>query len=384
MPDNAKPAYDESSIKPLDGIEHVRLRPAMYIGGTDKKALHHLVFEAMDVSVDEALAGKCSQIEITIFPGEEIRITDNSEGLSVAIRSHRNPPVSVLELQMTTIGCGAPYSARYSVQGGLHGVGLPAVNALCAIMVAQVRRDGFLWQQRYAAARPQTLVEQIRPLNADESTGNTFVFTPDFTIMDPNQLDFDLIAARCREVAHTVAGLRLTLRDERVSPAREQVFHAPQGIRARLAELKANAQPMSSVFYRAAAFQTSTDPRRPILFRIQIAFQYTDIKHTQLESYVNTIPSTGGTHVNGFRRGMLELLSDCLLEYGISNSQYIEQGLSAVINVFHNWASFESQSKIVLLNPEIEESVASMMSELFQTHFQASQKLIEYLKSRQS
>lgn len=379
MLDNAKPKYDESSIKPLDGIEHIRRHPQMYIGGTDKKALHHLIAEVMDLGIDEAFAGNCSQIDIMICPGEEIRITDNSEGLLVSMYSHRDPPVSALELQMTTIGCGVSYPTRYWVQGGLHGVGLSAVNALCADMVAQVRRDGFLWQQRYQVGKAVSPLEQVRPLENDEPTGNTFIFTPDFTIMERNSFDFDLIAARCRDVAHTIAGLRLTVRDERVSPAREQVFHAPEGIRARLVEMQAQSSTTSDAFYRVVKVETWADQRYPNLFQVEIVFQYSDTKHTHIESFVNTIAMMGGTHIDGFRRGLRANLP----KHDVPD-EAIEQGLTAVINVFRNRPAFESQTRIVLLNPEIGANVGWVVSEMFRTTYEASQKLIEYLKSRQT
>jgi DNA gyrase subunit B len=370
------PAYDESSIQRLDPIEHVRLRPGMYFGGKDKTALHHLVFEVMNVGIDEALSGKCSHIELVLLQGEQVRISDNSEGLRVEFSTHTGQ--SDLEMAMTWMGTGTPYPTRYKVSGGIHGVGIEAVNALCADMRVQVRRDSSLWQQRYAAARPQTPVEQVRPLNPDEPTGNTFIFTPDFTIMERNSFDFDMIAARCREVAHTIAGLRLMLRDERVSPAREVVFHAPEGIRARLAETQAASTAISDLFYGALNVETFTDSRRPLRFRIEVAFQYTDATHTHIESFVNTIATTGGTHVNGFMRGLSEFFE----KHEISQTGEIEQGLTAFINVFHNWASFESQSKIVLLNPEIQGHVAWLMSEIFRTHYYALQKVAEVLKSR--
>ena len=207
-------AYTEENIQKLDPIEHIRLRPGMYVGGTDSSALHHLIYEVVDNSIDEALADRCDRIEVTLLPGNSVRVEDN--GVGIPVGRHKTEKVSTLELVMTQVGAGGKFDDRaYKVSGGLHGVGLSAVNALSASFLAEVRRDGWLWSQRYEAGKPVSKVKKVRRLRKNEGSGTCQTFTPDFSIMDCNEFDYDILLRRFREMAFVTRSVHITLCDER-------------------------------------------------------------------------------------------------------------------------------------------------------------------------
>ncbi|MCO6443020.1 MAG: DNA topoisomerase IV subunit B, partial [Anaerolineae bacterium] len=218
-------AYTESNIQALSQLEHVRKRPGMYVGGTDVRALHHLVYEVVDNAIDEALAGRCDTIIVTLHDDNYVSVSDNGVGIPVGL--HEKEKISTLELVMTRIGAGGKFdSSAYKVSGGLHGVGVSAVNALSSRLVSEVRRDGYLWRQEYRQGIPVTPVEKICVLGDDESTGTTQIFQPDYTVMDHNEFSFATLAARFREMAFVTRKVTMTLRDERVKPiAREITFY---------------------------------------------------------------------------------------------------------------------------------------------------------------
>ncbi|MFN2140611.1 MAG: ATP-binding protein, partial [Candidatus Promineifilaceae bacterium] len=229
---NPKTKYDASSIQVLKGLEAVRRRPGMYVGGTDNKALHHLVYEIVDNSIDEALAGRSDRIDVIIHPDSSVTVTDNGIGIPVDV--HPTEKISALELIHTSLHSGGKFdNAAYKVSGGLHGVGAAAVNALSEWMVVTVSRDGHVWQQRYERGIPQTPVEQVRKLKRGEKTGTSTIFKFDETIFEPNaSFRFEYLMNRFREMAFVTSGVHLSLVDERQSPAQEINFYFDGGVKS--------------------------------------------------------------------------------------------------------------------------------------------------------
>lgn len=222
--------YNEDDIKVLEGVEHIRKRPGMYVGGTDSRALHHLIYEVVDNSIDEALAGRCDRIMITLRADGSVSISDNGVGIPVGIQKQTGK--SALEVVLTVVGGGGKFeNSAYKVSGGLHGVGLTAVNALSDELHAEVYRDGFLWRQIHRRGRAITPVEKIRPLEPGEATGTTISFMPDFSVLDHNEFSYETLAQRFREMAFVTRKVSITLRDERVQPiAREMTFYFEGGL----------------------------------------------------------------------------------------------------------------------------------------------------------
>jgi DNA gyrase subunit B len=221
--------YSEENIKFLEPREHVRLRPGMYIGGTDKRALHHMIWEVLDNSVEEAMLGQCTKICIQILANHGVCIEDNSMGLPVHSYSE-DEKKPLAELIMTDIRPKLSFGGSYyGVSGGIHGVGLCVVNSLSHFCQLEVKRDGFLWRQTYSEGLPTSPFENIRPLEMDESSGNRITFSPDFSILDDNDFDFDFIAYRCQELAFLYPKLELSVQDKRATE-RELRYHYPNGL----------------------------------------------------------------------------------------------------------------------------------------------------------
>src|SRR6185295_11638907 len=198
----------------LEPMAHIRLRPGMYVGGTDARALHHLIYEVVDNSIDEALAGRCDHILITLHDNNAASVTDNGSGIPVGI--HKKEGISTLQLVLTEVGAGGKFdNSAYKVSGGLHGVGVSAVNALSADLRAEVFRDGYLWQQEYQEGKPVNEVKRVRKLGAEEATGTRITFVPDFTILEHNEFSYSVLAQRFREMAFVTRRITITLRDER-------------------------------------------------------------------------------------------------------------------------------------------------------------------------
>ncbi|MDW8227071.1 MAG: ATP-binding protein, partial [Anaerolineales bacterium] len=205
----------EDHIQYLDPMVHVRMRPGMYVGGTDARALHHLIYEVVDNSIDEALAGRCDTIVVTLYDDNYVSVADNGGGIPVG--PNKELGISTLQVVMTKIGAGGKFdSGAYKVSGGLHGVGVSAVNALSAHLRAEVKRDGYLFCQEYQAGVPLGPVERVRPLEPGETSGTIITFRPDFTVMEPNEFSYQVLAERFRQMAFVTRRVTITLRDLRV------------------------------------------------------------------------------------------------------------------------------------------------------------------------
>ncbi|MBZ0275074.1 MAG: DNA topoisomerase IV subunit B, partial [Anaerolineae bacterium] len=230
----------DEDIRALDPMEHVRLRPGMYVGGTDAKALHHLVYEVVDNAIDEALAGRCDHIWVTLHNDNVVSVQDNGGGIPVGMNKETGR--TTLEVVMTVIGAGGKFgSGAYKASGGLHGVGVSAVNALSEEMRTTVFRDGHIWEQSYQRGRALVDVHRVRPMEPGEVNGTLQTFRPDFTIMERNDFSFSVLEKRFREMAFVTRRVTITLRDERIQPIpQETTFYFEGGLRSFVRHLNLN------------------------------------------------------------------------------------------------------------------------------------------------
>jgi DNA gyrase subunit B len=365
--------YDSDNIQALSGIEHVRRRPGMYVGGTDSRALHHLVQEVVDNSIDEALAGRCDQIIVTLYDDHWVSISDNGAGIPVAI--HREKGISALELVMTQIGAGGKFDgSAYKVSGGLHGVGVSAVNALSEELISEVRRDGHLWRQVYHGGIPVGPVEKVRPLMAGEGTGTTQMFRPDFTVMEMNEFSYSTLAQRFREMAFVTRRVTIILRDERVKPvARETAFYFEGGLRSFVRYLNRTRQPLHDPVYVEKDVEFTPEGKAGWLIGVEVAFQYNDTANVTELAFANTIGTPdGGSHLTGLRSAITNVINRYARKAGLlkekdqnfSGNDTLE-GLTSIVSVKIPDPKFESQTKVKLLNPEVQGAVSQVVSEAF-------------------
>ena len=351
--------YTAADIQVLEGLEAVRRRPGMYIGSTDVRGLHHLVFEVVDNSIDEAMAGICDRIDITIGADNVVTVEDNGSGIPVDVHEQTGRPA--LEVVMTTLHAGGKFGGQhYKVASGLHGVGVSAVNALCEWMEAQVKRDGKLYRQRYEQGEPVTPVEE---LGLAEGTGTIISFLPDAQIFqDGIDYKFESLMQRFREMAFLTRGLTIHFQDERVSGGREMTFYFEGGITSFARYLNKNR----------TVLHPPIDVRKQINGNeIEVAIQYTSDYAESVYAFANNINTVdGGTHLTGFRTALTRTLNDYarranLLKDSESNfsGEDVREGLTAIISAKMPDPQFESQTKARLGNAEIKGQVDSVVSE---------------------
>ncbi len=363
----------EEHIKYLDPMDHVRKRPGMYVGGTDGKALHHLIYEVVDNSIDEVLAGRCDRVTVILHEGDYVSVEDNGGGIPVGI--NRETGLSTLQLVMTKIGAGGKFdSGAYKVSGGLHGVGVSAVNALSTELIAQVRRDGQLWEQVYHAGSPVADVAPVRPLLPGEEPGTVITFKPDFTVMEPNQFSYETLEQRFREMAFVTRKVTITLRDERVHPvAAETTFYFEGGLRSFVRYLNRNRTGVHPVFHVERDVEMTPEGKEPYVIGIEIAFQYTDSTNVTELAFANTINTPdGGTHLTGLRAAITTVINRWSRKAGLlkdkdanfSGTDTLE-GLTTIVSIKHPHPSFESQTKVKLINPEVQGAVSQVVTEAF-------------------
>jgi DNA gyrase subunit B len=354
----ATTAYDASSITHLKGLEAVRKRPGMYIGSTDSRGLHQLVFEVVDNSVDEAMAGACNRIQVTIHADGSVSVADNGRGIPVDI--HPQEQRSALELVMTELHAGGKFGGNgYKVSSGLHGVGVSAVNALSEWCWVEVRRDGKRYRQDYHCGEPVAPVQVVGA--ADGSTGTTTRFCPDLSVMETRDYSFDTLAQRLREMAYLNRGLTIGLQDER--SGREATFYFEGGLMSFVRHLNKNR---TVVMPRPVHVERQVD--RTL---IEVALQYNDGFTETLFSFGNGINTVdGGMHVTGFRSALTRTLNDYarkanLLKDSDGNlsGDDVREGLTAVISVKVPEAQFESQTKNKLNNAEVRPQVETVVGE---------------------
>ena len=374
----------EESIRVLEGLEAVRLRPGMYVGGTDLRALHHLIYEVVDNAIDEALAGRCDHIGVTLFRDGSVSVTDNGGGIPVGLNKQKG--VSTLQVVLTTLHAGGKFdSGAYKVSGGLHGVGVSAVNALSEWMVAEVWRDGKVYQQRYARGVPQSEVEVVRPMEEGEPTGTRVTFMPDTTIFEDVTFSFSTLAQRFREMAFVTRGVMITLRDERVEPLPHEIsFYFEGGARSFVRYLNRNRDSLHEPVYvdREVEIEFEGDGRKPFTIGVEVAFQYTNSSTTTELYFANTIHTPdGGTHQAGLRTAITRTINNYARKAGLlkdkdpnfSSNDTLE-GLTAIVSVKHPSPQFESQTKVKLMNPEVQGAVSQVTSDAFAEFLEVNQR----------
>ena len=354
--------YGAKDIQVLEGLEAVRRRPGMYVGGTDQKALHHLVYEVVDNSIDEALAGVCNNIEVTIHEDSSVTVTDNGRGIPVDI--HPEKKKSALEVVMTVLHAGGKFGgSSYKVSGGLHGVGVSAVNALSEWCEVRVYREGKVHFQRYERGIPQEPVKEIGTCDpAKTGTETTFRFDRE---LFKGELDFkfDTLTQRFREMAFVTRNVKIKLVDER-SPERESTFLFEGGINSFVRFLNRNREVLHPVFYAEKEVDN---------IGIEAALQYTDSYNESIFAFANTINTIdGGTHLTGLRTAVTRVINDYarkanLLKDADPNftGDDTREGMTAIVSIKHPDPQFESQTKVKLMNPEVQTYVQQVVGEAF-------------------
>ncbi len=363
--------YSADNIQALEGMEHVRMRPSMYIGDLGSRGLHHLVNEVVDNSIDEALAGYCDTITVTINEDNSVTTEDNGRGIPVGI--HKKEGVSALEVVMTKIGAGGKFDKdSYKVSGGLHGVGVSCVNALSESLTATVYRDGKIWEQKYQRGIPENPVSST---GKSEKTGTVVTFKPDHQIFKQIQeYSYEILAQRMRELAYLNKGISITLIDKRNKDSNDEYtsekFYSEEGLKEFVRFLDRNREPIiTDVIYMEA--NKNEIP-------VEVAMIYNTSFNENLHSYVNNINThEGGTHLSGFRRGLTTTLKKYAdasglldkLKFEISGDDFRE-GLSAIVSVKVNEPQFEGQTKTKLGNREVTAAVSQSVSQMLENYLE--------------
>ncbi len=354
--------YKAESIKLLEGLEAVRKRPAMYIGDTTSRGLHHLVEEVVDNSIDEALAGYCDSIDVKMLPDNIIEVTDNGRGIPTDI--HPKYKVSGVELAMTKLHAGGKFEGKaYQVSGGLHGVGVSVVNALSEWCEVSVHRDGRIYRQSYARGKPKTKLEEA---GKTDRTGTTVKFKPDSEIFQTTEYSFDTLSKRLRELAFLNKGVKIHITDERVEegglPADEHVFQYEGGIKEFVEYMNKNKNPIHEPIY----FETERDD-----VQVEVALQWNEGFIEGVFSFANNINTIeGGTHLSGFKTALTRATNDYIDRKKLAKTKELKlsgddarEGLTAVISVKIKDPQFEGQTKTKLGNSEVRGLVDSIVYE---------------------
>ncbi|HEX2620544.1 MAG TPA: DNA gyrase subunit B, partial [Phototrophicaceae bacterium] len=330
-------------------------------------------YEVVDNAIDEALAGRCDHILITIHEDDSVSVADNGAGIPVGI--HREEGISTLEVVMTKVGAGGKFgSGAYKVSGGLHGVGVSAVNALSAHFRSNIYRDGYLWQQLYEKGVPVTPVEKLRALEPDEGTGTVQTFVPDFTVLEHNTFNYDTLEKRFREMAFVTRKVTITLRDERIQPvSRETTFYFEGGLRSFVRYLNRNRDVLHDPVYGEKDVEFTPEGKASYSVGVEVSFQYNETETITELAFANTINTPdGGAHLTGLRSAITSIINRHARKVGIlkekdqnfSGTDTLE-GLTAIVSIKHPDPQFESQTKVKLLNPEVQGAVSQVVSEAF-------------------
>ena len=369
MPDS----YSAQHIQILKGLDAVRKRPGMYIGSTGMDGLHHLVYEVVDNSIDEALAGYCTDILVVIEKGNIIRVEDNGRGIPVDL--HPEEKVSALEIVMTKLHAGGKFDKdSYKVSGGLHGVGVSVVNALSQWFEVQVMKDGNLYGQNYKKGVPD---EDVKIIGTSDSTGTIGRFKPDEEIFDAVIFSFDILANRLRELAFLNKGIKIIIKDERTPTPKESVFQFEGGVKSFISYLNKNKTPIHTepIYIDVKRDQTE----------LEIAMEYNNGYSEIVLSFVNNINTReGGTHLSGFRAALTRTLNEFLKKSKISkrfdeslSGDDVREGLTAVISIKIPEPQFEGQTKGKLGNSEIKGVVESLTNEHLAYYFEENPAVVE-------
>ena len=362
--------YDASNIRVLEGLEAVRVRPGMYIGSTSQRGLHHCIYEIVDNSIDESLAGYCDTIHVTVHKDDSVTVQDNGRGIPVDIKPDSGK--SALEIVHTVLHAGGKFGdGGYKVSGGLHGVGASVVNALSEKYVVEVSRDGFVHRQEYLRGEPTTGVEQIRPTN---ETGTKTHFWPDPEIFtETTEIDCDVIANRLREMAFLNKGLKIIFHDEKNE--KETTYHFEGGIASYVEHLNKNK---NVLFEKPVYIEKLVDG-----INVEIAMQYTDSYTENVLSFANNINThSGGTHLTGFRNGITRVINDYARKNNILKDkdanlagEDVREGLTAIVSVKIGNPEFEGQTKEKLGNAEVTPAVNDVIRDKFQEWLEFNPKI---------
>jgi DNA gyrase subunit B len=366
-----KKAYSADSIQALEGIEHVRMRPSMYIGDVGVRGLHHLVYEVVDNSIDEAMGGHCDTIHVTINEDNSVTVSDNGRGIPVDL--HKKEGVSALEVVMTKIGAGGKFDKdSYKVSGGLHGVGVSVVNALSNHLRATVYRDGKIWEQEYE--RGKTLYP-VKSIGVSDTTGTKVTFHPDEQIFQQTiEFSYDTLANRMRELSYLNKGITITITDRRNVDKdgnfRTETFKSEEGLKEFIRFLDGNREPLIQHVISMEGEKNDIP--------VEVAMVYNSSYTENLHSYVNNINThEGGTHLSGFRRGLTTTLKKYADNSGMLDKVKFEvagddfrEGLTAIISVKVAEPQFEGQTKTKLGNREVSAAVSQAVSEMLTNYLE--------------
>lgn len=374
-------SYNAESITVLEGLEAVRKRPGMYIGTTSVRGLHHLVWEIVDNSVDEALAGYCNRIEVRILPDNIIEVKDNGRGIPVEMHSSGKP---TLEVVLTVLHAGGKFNNdNYKVAGGLHGVGVSVVNALSESLTATVIREGKIYRQSFEKGNPVSKLEMLG--TTEESNGTTIKFKADAEIFDTTEYEFDILAERFKELSYLNKGLTIFLSDEREEKEKKQVFFSEGGIKDFLNDISKGEKLSEEMIYVSGNVE-NPDGR---ITEIEVAMNWTTSQKEELYSFVNNINTyEGGSHVSGFRTALTRTVNDVAKKLelikekdGTFQGNDIREGMNCIINVKVPEPQFEGQTKTKLGNSETAGQVSQIVSEGLKTfledHPKETGKIVE-------
>ena len=357
--DNKLKKYTANNIQVLEGIEHVRLRPGMYIGNNGNEGLHHLVYEVVDNSIDEALAGFCKNITVTIQKDNSVSVVDDGRGIPTDINEKAG--VSGVELALTTLNAGGKFNSdTYKVSGGLHGVGVSVVNALSDHLSVEVKQRGQVFRQTFERGHKTS---ELVPVGTTNRTGTTVTFHPDPKIFSVSHYDFEILENRLRELAYLNKGISITLKDERENPVRKEVFCFEGGLKSYIEYLDRNKDALFTdiIYYEKDAESC----------QLELALQYTTGYTENILSYANNINTTeGGSHLNGFKTALTRSINNYARKNGLLKSsdknltgEDVREGLTAIISIKIAEPQFEGQTKTKLGNPEVKNIVESITSE---------------------
>lgn len=363
--------YSADSIQALEGIEHVRKRPSMYIGDVGVRGLHHLVYEVVDNSIDEAMGGHCDSIHVTIHKDNSIAVQDNGRGIPVDI--HKKEGVSALEVVMTKIGAGGKFDKdSYKVSGGLHGVGVSVVNALSDHLKATVHRDGKVWEQEYKRGKS---LFPVKSVGTSDTTGTIVTFHPDVEIFTQTiEYSYETLANRMRELAYLNRGVTISITDQRQKDEEgafvSETFYSEEGLKEFIRFLDSNREPLIQSVISMEGEKNNIP--------VEVAMIYNNSYTENLHSYVNNINThEGGTHLSGFRRGLTTTLKKYAdssgmldkLKFEVSGDDFRE-GLTAIVSVKVSEPQFEGQTKTKLGNREVSSAVSQAVSEMLTNYLE--------------
>ncbi|MDC6386437.1 DNA topoisomerase (ATP-hydrolyzing) subunit B [Flagellimonas taeanensis] len=380
-----KKQYSADSIQALEGMEHVRMRPSMYIGDVGVRGLHHLVYEVVDNSIDEAMAGYCDAIDVVINEDNSITVKDNGRGIPVDL--HKKEGVSALEVVMTKIGAGGKFDKdSYKVSGGLHGVGVSVVNALSNHLKATVHRDGKIWEQEYEKGKT---LYPVKSIGESDERGTVVTFIPDDTIFtQTTEYNYETLANRMRELSYLNKGITITLTDKRNKDDKgefvSETFHSEEGLKEFIKFLDGNREPLTQSVISMEGEKNGIP--------VEVAMVYNTGYTENLHSYVNNINThEGGTHLSGFRRGLTTTLKKYAdnsgmldkLKFEISGDDFRE-GLTAIVSVKVAEPQFEGQTKTKLGNREVtsavSQAVSEMLTDYLEEHPEDAKQIVEKVK----